>query len=229
MSVKVMGQVWDIQDLTSSEKLVLLAYADHAHHDGTGIWPAVMTVARKASLSERTVQRVTRELEEKGYLVSDGHHDSGTNLWKIPLDMGGDTMTPPGVTPCQGGVTLTTERGDTMTPKPLINHNNKPSKKKSRKRDPLLDHPAIIAYREEVHLHVPIAWREEVCSTVDDSERWKQLVHDWIGHGWNKQNIKGLLQAYRNGGIRTKKSEPAGFAGIRDYIAEEQEQTQDGN
>ena len=128
MSVKVMGQVWDTQGLTSSEKLVLLAYADHASHDGTGIWPAVMTVVRKTSLSERTVQRVTRGLEEKGYLVNDGQHDSGTNLWKIPVQGGGDTMTPPGVTPCQEGVTLTTERGDTMTPEPfltVINHKEK--------------------------------------------------------------------------------------------------------
>ena len=88
---------------------------------------------------------------------------------------------------------------------------------KKKKRDPLLDNPAIIAYKEEARLHVPITWREKVCSTVDDPERWKELVHDWIGHGWNKQNISGMLQAYVNGGIGKRKEEPAGFDAIRSY------------
>ena len=38
MSVKVMGKVWDA-DLPPNLKLVLLAYADAAEHDGTEIWP----------------------------------------------------------------------------------------------------------------------------------------------------------------------------------------------
>jgi hypothetical protein len=91
-----------------------------------------------------------------------------------------------------------------------------PKTKKGKKRDPLLDHPAIIAYKDEARLHVPIAWREEVCETVDDAERWKELVHEWIGHGWNKQNISGMLEAYTNGGIGDRRKEPApkGMPGV---------------
>ena len=100
---------------------------------------------------------------------------------------------------------------DAEPPKPA------PKPKKGKERDPLLDNPAIIAYRDEVRLHVPIPWREEVCKTVDDPDRWKELVHEWIGHGWNKQNISGMLQAYTNGGIGKKKEEPAGFEAIRSY------------
>jgi hypothetical protein len=107
---------------------------------------------------------------------------------------------------------------DAEPPEPPDLPPEKPKKtKKGRKRDPLLDHPAIITYREEAHLHVPINWREEVCEIVDDAERWKKLVHEWIGHGWNKQNISGMLQAYQNGGIEKKKAEPAGFDAIRSY------------
>ena len=123
MSVKVMALVWDAQGLTSSEKLVLLAYADHASHDGTGIWPAVETIAFKTSLHRRTVQRTTRILEEKGYMLQDGNHDSGTNMWKIPLDIGGDTTPPPGRHSDTGGVTLTTRRGDTTPPEPSLTVN----------------------------------------------------------------------------------------------------------
>ena len=102
---------------------------------------------------------------------------------------------------------------DAEPPEPVA----KAPKKKKKERDPLLDNPAIIAYRDEVRLHVPIPWREEVCKIVDDPERWKELVHEWIGHGWNKQNISGMLEAYRNGGIGEKREEPAGFDAIRSY------------
>jgi hypothetical protein len=104
-----------------------------------------------------------------------------------------------------------------------------PKSKKGKKRDPLLDHPAIIAYREEARLHVPITWRKEVCEIVDDAEKWQKLVHSWIGKGWNKQNVEGMLQAYVNGGIGKNNSEPAGFEGIREYLKEEKEKAENGD
>ena len=44
MSVKAMSWVWD-QDIPREQKFVLLAYADHADHDGGNIYPAVDTIA----------------------------------------------------------------------------------------------------------------------------------------------------------------------------------------
>jgi DnaD/phage-associated family protein len=88
MSVKIMGFVWDL-DIPQNEKLVLLAYADHASHDGSNIYPAVSTIAKKTGYSERSVQMITRALEGRGYLVSDGQGTHGTNKWRIPLYMGG--------------------------------------------------------------------------------------------------------------------------------------------
>jgi len=84
MSVKVMGRVWD-SDLRSTEKFVLLAYADHASHDGTNIFPAIESMVEKTGFSERTVQSATRELEGKGWLIPDGKGPKGTSKWKIPM------------------------------------------------------------------------------------------------------------------------------------------------
>jgi DNA-binding IclR family transcriptional regulator len=85
MSVKIMGLVFD-SELSPNHKLVLLAYADHAKHDGTSIFPAIASIARKTSYSRRQVQRVTQELVEAGYLVADGHGPRGTNKYRIPLE-----------------------------------------------------------------------------------------------------------------------------------------------
>ena len=87
MSVKIMGLVWDL-DIPQNEKLVLLAYADHASHDGSNIYPAVKTIAKKTGYSERSVQVITRSIEDRGYLCSDGQGPKGTNKWRIPLHLG---------------------------------------------------------------------------------------------------------------------------------------------
>jgi len=114
MSVLIMGQVFNLE-LESTKKFVLLAYVDHADHDGKNIYPSVATIAKKTGYSERTIQRVTRELEKDGYLIPDGHGKQGTNKWRYG---GGDTVS--GVTTevqggdigVTGGVTTTTRGGD---------------------------------------------------------------------------------------------------------------------
>ena len=62
MSVKLMSMVFDAQGITSTQKLVLLALADHAADDGTSIYPSIETVASKTCLSETAVRKALREL-----------------------------------------------------------------------------------------------------------------------------------------------------------------------
>ena len=131
MSVKIMGLVWDL-DIPQNEKFVLLAYADHADHDGGNMFPAVSTVARKTGYSERSIQRTTRTLVEKGYLVASGKGPKGTNKWKfgrgdilsgVTKETEGVTSETGGVTNKSEGVTSETGRGDiAVTPEPSLNH-----------------------------------------------------------------------------------------------------------
>lgn len=85
MSIRVMTTVWYC-DLPTNQKIVLLAYADHAKDDGSSVFPAVETVAKKCSYSKRTVQRVTRELEAEGFLIPDGAGPKGVKRWRIDLE-----------------------------------------------------------------------------------------------------------------------------------------------
>lgn len=109
MSVKAMSLVWDLpcptnhngKDFKPGHKFVLLGYADHADHFGKNIYPAVMTIASKTGYDERSVQRLTNELNEMGLLLPDGQGPRGTNRWMIPFDGGGDKISP-----------LTKNRGD---------------------------------------------------------------------------------------------------------------------
>lgn len=83
MSVKVMADVFLMKNLPPREKLVLLAYADHAHDDGTHVYPAIESIAKKVSMSYRTVFRATQQLETWGLLVRDGKWKKGVNRWQI--------------------------------------------------------------------------------------------------------------------------------------------------
>jgi hypothetical protein len=99
------------QALTPTLKLVLMALADAADDQGV-CWPSVSTLAKKCSVSTRTVRRSLRVLMDSGTLIAEarrrGDGSSTSNRYRL-LIAGGDKMSPPrdaGVTRprqvCQG-------------------------------------------------------------------------------------------------------------------------------
>jgi hypothetical protein len=122
VSVKVQSLAWERAQLPPSEKLVLLALADHAHDDGTSAKPGVAYLAWKTDLSERTVQRSLKYLEDVGLIAPTAHEKGGRGccteytlyLANLPLKPAfqpnseapkGDTVTP-----------ISTLNGDRLTP-----------------------------------------------------------------------------------------------------------------
>src|SRR3990172_1727444 len=127
VSVKIMGQVWDLE-LPYTEKLVLLAYADHSDHEGRNIYPSVNLIAEKTGYSERHVQRITRELQKKKLLILEGEGKGGRNLtrkYHIPVDKKGDILSPfnsKRVTSTPERVTPESLKGDSGVTRTIINH-----------------------------------------------------------------------------------------------------------
>ncbi len=82
MSVKVMGRVWD-SDLPPNHRLVLLAYADAAEHDGTRSYPGEQRLIEMTGYSVSTVRRITAELLKLGMLVQvkAGHRGQRAEYW----------------------------------------------------------------------------------------------------------------------------------------------------
>jgi DNA-binding transcriptional ArsR family regulator len=116
VSIKLMERVWETT-LPTAEKMVLLVIADHANANGTNSWPGVETIARKSSMTPRSVQRHIRNLEERGLIVTkrqqggneNTRSDRRPNRYDIILTaLDGVTI----VRSEQDGVTNETERGD---------------------------------------------------------------------------------------------------------------------
>ena len=85
MSIKLMTAVWDRQDLSSTQKLVLLSLADWANDEGL-CWPSIDRLAIKTSMAGRSVQRIIRDLESMGFVRRDEVLGKGNRYWiSIPL------------------------------------------------------------------------------------------------------------------------------------------------
>jgi hypothetical protein len=67
-------------DIPATQKLVLLAMADHAHDDGTRCYPSIGRLARRTSLSIRGVQTTMRRLEKAGFIVPQGKSKGGSGV-----------------------------------------------------------------------------------------------------------------------------------------------------
>lgn len=68
MSVKHIGLVLDHFDAAPAIKLVAIILADHADNDGL-CWPSYRRIAQRANMSERTVRRHIKELQDLGIIT----------------------------------------------------------------------------------------------------------------------------------------------------------------
>jgi len=68
MSIEVMGWVWEQPNLTTGQKLVLLALADHAGVDGR-CYPSTGRLGERCGLGERQVRKHLDALEEAGLIT----------------------------------------------------------------------------------------------------------------------------------------------------------------
>ncbi len=83
MSIEVMSALWARSTRQGSELLVLLALADWADDDGR-CWPSVRSIARKARLSERGVQKILARLVDDGDVkVARNRGPHGTNRYVV--------------------------------------------------------------------------------------------------------------------------------------------------
>jgi len=119
VSIRIMSSVWTLE-LHDSQKLVLLALADSANDEGH-CWPSMVSLSRKCSKSDRTIQRVIKELEALGHLTRKEVVGKGCNYHIHPRhDVTPETMSPRNddakpPTPFRG-------TPETVSDKPSYNH-----------------------------------------------------------------------------------------------------------
>jgi len=103
----------------------------------------------------------------------------------------------------------TTAEGDSVpapTDSPSENQDQEPE------HDPYFE-PAYV-YKEETSDKLPSHyWADRVCTTVgieqDDLQFWRNVIRAWIGKGWRKDNVSGMLEYYAERRLPGEKGPPA--------------------
>lgn len=207
MSVKIMGMVWDAS-LNKNLKFILLAYADHADHEGRNIFPSIETIAKKTGYDERSIQRITTELENIGYLVLDGDERKGgsgnTTLWRIPIK--GDKIAPfkkgdKSAPNSQKRVTNRAKKGDTMSPDPSLKANVKKNEPSARAEAP----PAWASLELPEVLKLPeIALYRKIAGRIPGRAQWG-FIYDAIQQiGLDENKLAPFWRAHITRGGKTE-------------------------
>ena len=195
MSVKIMGLVWDLDNsvIDREEKYVLLAYVDHADHNGNNIFPSIDLICQKTGYKERAAQMITRSLVAKGFLVPDGKGPKGTNKWKY----GGGAKNAGVQNEGDGGASSTVEGGAPA---------NAPESSKPVPPEPSRGAaPEIKLYREVTKKYPPSPNYEDVISHIQavkarlnrdvKAEDLRPFYKAWTANGWNQFSINWLEYA----------------------------------
>lgn len=191
------------------------------------------TIAEKVGVSRRTIWTHIKDLCDKGYLrdltpdlrnVPHTYADTGkakirglldarASVQEIPGDAEGVQEIPRG---CAGDSTQGVQE--------------LPMKRPSEEREEEIaqapatpapaKHPAIMAYRELARLWPEKPWQLIITETVGTDppaiDRWKETVLAWLGMGWSKRNIKGMLEFYQRNeipGAKGRASPPSIYPG----------------
>jgi hypothetical protein len=102
VSVRAIAAVFECSNLPPVPRLVLLALADHADHDGYA-WPAIDRLAQKTGLHRRTVKRSLDEAVLAGELrrttTGGGRHVTTVYQVLLAVDISPDFSTKGGTAP----------------------------------------------------------------------------------------------------------------------------------
>lgn len=135
MSILLMSRVFST-NLQPSKKIVLLSLSDFANDDGKNIFPSVSTIAKKCSLSHRTVQTILGDFLGSGILRVTKNPFGGApgttrhlqinlaaldQLTKLSLSAKSAPVPETGADDSREGAQTDEETGETPAPKPPDN------------------------------------------------------------------------------------------------------------
>lgn len=85
--------------------------------------------------------------------------------------------------------------------------------------DPNMQHPAVVAFREETNLNPNHTQAAAIAAAVPeaDVEKWRDTVRRWLLAGWRSTGVDGMLERYRDGWERNgrKVNNARDYRGLR--------------
>lgn len=168
MSIEMLNWAFHLQMESPTDKLVLIALADHANHDGAS-WPSIARLCLFTALSERTVRTALRRLEADG-LLQTVTENGRTNRYKLTpaTTAPGDSCPPPRQ--------LSPPTPAAPAPKPPITTNEPPSPLTKGRRPHRLPDDWLPGEHEW-------EWARQAYPTVEVEDETDRFRDYWHGNG----------------------------------------------
>jgi DNA-binding HxlR family transcriptional regulator len=201
-----MAAVWQHGPRSPEDLLALLAIADHANDDGVA-YPGIARLAEKCRVTERTLRRTLRRLEDGGWLETTiGGGRSHTNLYRVIAKGDVDAPVSSG-NPDVGD--RNPDVGDTETLTPT---SPEPSLEPSRKHGgrARASSPFPEGWTPDPDL---VAWTKETCPLIDPRREWEQfrdhaLANDRRQVDWRRAWMTGARRGQQFAESRRGKVSP---------------------
>jgi DNA-binding transcriptional MocR family regulator len=86
MTWRLIGPIWRLPDVTSMERLVLLALASFTDQNGGNAYPSQSTLARMACCSRSTVKRALASLIARELIIATGKGRKGAIRYRVSMN-----------------------------------------------------------------------------------------------------------------------------------------------
>jgi hypothetical protein len=150
MSICATNWAWSLQDITSTEKLILLSYADRAG-ESMEAWPSKKRLERDTCLCFNAVDKGLKSLVKKGYLVKTGEVKKQVPVYRLigvkaredSPKMPNKKTPPPNISPPNNGGSPPPKYGPPTPPKYGIQNH-----KKNHQENPKSETPSFSSFSD---------------------------------------------------------------------------------
>ena len=92
----------------------------------------------------------------------------------------------------------------------------------------------VAVFRSETNYYPPKSWFRDLERKVTDLDRWREIVHKWVGCGFNPRNVGGMFECYtenrlpttkgaknesRSRGVQPQQADPETVAAVQAHFA----------
>lgn len=222
MSIKIMSAIFDSKTLGPTERLIMLALADHADDAGR-CYPSMQRLQERTGLSERAVQTNVRALTDKGYLrVIVGGGKGNANVYFVSANPAAETpyqMHPAADAPQTPQQMRSNPAADAPEPSGTI---IEPSKKSAQDAQDILaalaevvseeTAEAFIAHRKAKRAKLTVHAAELIAGKIRGHPAPDAVVLESIANGWTgvfPEKVQAPAPRF------TPQFDPAKFEGIQ--------------
>ena len=87
MTWRLIGPIWRLADISSMERLVLLALSSFTDRQGANAYPSLQTLAKMCSCDRSTVHRAIKSLTARQLIERTGKGRKGTIRYRVNVPM----------------------------------------------------------------------------------------------------------------------------------------------